>query len=220
MSAALKGAPNSRPRRMRTRNAHGRDRRGDAHRPQANRRRRGKHEPAGGEIAIEPELDRQRPQRAVEFALKRVRLEHAGQRIADAADQRRAFDEIVVGLGRGEIIGERQRGQRRGENEDGEDQHHPDRWIDPKRPRPQESDDISPVDEAAGDQKAAGDEEHVNRHFGQRQAEMVEEEFPRRRQSERRDAVAEQDRERRHEADEVEVVVPADGVFGESRRRP
>ena len=43
---------------------------------------------------------------------------------------------------------------------------------------------------------------------------MVEEEFPRRRQSERRDAVAEQHRQRRYEADEVEVVVPADGVFG------
>jgi hypothetical protein len=49
---------------------------------------------------------------------------------------------------------------------------------------------------------------------------MVEEEFPRRRQSEHRDAVAEYDRERRSEADEIEIVVPADGVFGQSRRGP
>ena len=43
---------------------------------------------------------------------------------------------------------------------------------------------------------------------------MVEKQLIGRRQSEHADAVAEQDGERRQEADEVEIVVPADGVIG------
>ena len=66
----------------------------------------------------------------------------------------------------------------------------------------------------AGDEETAGDEEDVDRHFRKRKADMVEEEFLLRRKSENRDAVAEKDAQGRKEADEVEIVVPADGVLG------
>ena len=85
-----------------------------------------------------------------------------------------------------------------------------------KHPRPQESDQVAPVDEARGDEKAAGDEEDVDRHLGQRQAEMVEKEFTSRGKPEHPDAMAEEDRERRQKADQVEIVVAADGVVGQS----
>jgi hypothetical protein len=174
------------------------------------------NEPSRGEIEIEPEFDRQRPQRAVEFVLERHGLEHARQRIAHAAKDRRAFGEIFPGFSGAEKIGERQRSQRRGEAEDGQREHDPERRIDAQRPRPKVGDEIPPVDKARGDEKTAGDKEDVDRHLRQREPEMVEEELAAGWQSQNRDTMAEEDRERRQEADEVEIVVPPDGVVGKS----
>ena len=176
------------------------------------------HGPEHSDVDVHPDLDRHGPERAVELALERQGVEHAGQRIPNAADQRCAFGEVGPGrLGR-VIVGERQRRQRRREDEHRQHEHDPEPRIDPERPRPEEADEVAAVGEARRDQKAAGHEQGVEAHFAQRESDLPEDRLRVGRQPERADAVGEQHRHRRGQADEGEVVVPPDRVVGKPHR--
>ena len=151
-----------------------RKRRGEREPPFAKRRRRRKNEPARGEVEVHPQFDRQGPQRHVELATKRQSLEHAGQAIANAADERRAFGQIFICPGRREIVGRRQGGQGWREREGCEREHDPERRIDAQSARPEKGDETLAIEQAAGDEKAARDEENIDRHVPERKAEPVE----------------------------------------------
>ena len=147
MWAALNGPPDRRPRRMIARKAPA------ARRASVSALTRiagtaARDEPASREIKVHSQFDRQRPQRAVEFALQRHGLEHAGQRVADAADQRGALPEVFICARGAEIVGDGQGGQRRGEDEDGQREHDPEARDRAQRPRPEEGNQAASIDQA------------------------------------------------------------------------